>query len=269
MHIVTVVGPYLGFVAVFSFVVAIHELGHFIAAKRCGVPVTEFSLGFPGTPIIWRFGQHKETLFTLRLLPFGGFVRFVDAHTDGDGHDVGDGVGEDIGGEQTFEALPPGKKIAILVAGGAVNLIVGFALLVVGIMGIKGLGLLDSLVMVTDVMKMIVSGTLHTITNFDISGVSGPVGAAVQSQKVMHSGLMPVVALTGLMSFAIGVMNLLPLPGCDGFYICLAAVEGVRGKSISRRTHAIFGAAGFAFLVLLMVTITYNDVVRILTGIGS
>lgn len=266
IHILSTVGPYLGFAAVFSFVVVIHELGHFVAARWCEVPVIEFSLGFPGTPVLWRFWKHNETLFTLRLLPFGGFVRFVDSDTDGD--NVGDDEGEGVGDELTFEGLPPVKKIAILVAGGAVNLVVGFVLLVVGIMGIKELVVLDSVLMVFDVMKMIVAGTFSTIANFDISGVSGPVGAAVQSQKIMHSGVMPVIGLTGLMSFAIGLMNLLPLPGCDGFYIALSGIEAIRGRAISRRTHAIFGAAGFAFIVLLMVTITYNDVVRIFTGTG-
>jgi len=60
------------FIGIISFLVLIHELGHFMAAKKIGVKVEEFGLGLP--PKIWG-KKFKGTEFTLNFLPFGGFVR--------------------------------------------------------------------------------------------------------------------------------------------------------------------------------------------------
>ena len=57
-------------VLVFGSVVFIHEFGHFITAKRAGITVLEFALGMG--PKLWSF-QRGETLYSLRLLPVGGF----------------------------------------------------------------------------------------------------------------------------------------------------------------------------------------------------
>ncbi len=66
----------ISFLVVFSIVVLVHEYGHFIAARRAGVKVYEFSVGFPFSPKIVTLFRNKETEFTLRLLPLGGFVSF-------------------------------------------------------------------------------------------------------------------------------------------------------------------------------------------------
>ena len=55
---------------VFGVLIAVHELGHFLAAKACGVKVNEFSIGMG--PAIFK-KQKRETLYALRCLPFGGF----------------------------------------------------------------------------------------------------------------------------------------------------------------------------------------------------
>lgn len=57
-------------VLIFCAIVVIHEFGHFIVARKCGIDVQEFAIGM-GPVIFKRQGQH--TLFTLRLLPLGGF----------------------------------------------------------------------------------------------------------------------------------------------------------------------------------------------------
>ncbi len=57
---------------VFCTVIVVHELGHFIAAKRCGIYVHEFAIGMG--PAVFK-KQGKETLYTVRLLPIGGYVK--------------------------------------------------------------------------------------------------------------------------------------------------------------------------------------------------
>lgn len=61
------------FILILSFLVVIHEAGHFLAARRNGIKVKEFGLGYP--PRILRLFRFKETLFSLNLIPFGGFVQ--------------------------------------------------------------------------------------------------------------------------------------------------------------------------------------------------
>ena len=61
------------FLVILSFLVFIHELGHFLAAKLVGVFVEEFGLGYP--PRVRKLFRWRETVFTLNALPFGGFVR--------------------------------------------------------------------------------------------------------------------------------------------------------------------------------------------------
>src|SRR4051812_8809724 len=61
------------FLIVIVFLVVIHELGHFFAAKSFGVRVDEFGIGYP--PRARKLFTWKDTLFTLNWLPFGGFVR--------------------------------------------------------------------------------------------------------------------------------------------------------------------------------------------------
>ena len=65
-------GSLLTFLIVLSILVLVHELGHFIAAKRAGVWVEEFGLGLPPRIVGKKIG---ETIFSINLLPFGGFVK--------------------------------------------------------------------------------------------------------------------------------------------------------------------------------------------------
>ena len=97
---------------ILGFLVFIHESGHFIVAKLCKVKVNEFAIGFG--PTIWS-KQGKETKYALRLIPLGGFVNM-------------EGEEERSNKEGSFSNASIPKRIAIVVAGGAVNII--FALIV-------------------------------------------------------------------------------------------------------------------------------------------
>ena len=64
----------IAFILILSFLFLTHELGHFLAAKRVGVPVLEFGIGFP--PAILKL-KRKETTYSLNIIPFGAFVRIL------------------------------------------------------------------------------------------------------------------------------------------------------------------------------------------------
>jgi len=110
-----VIGIIVGLV-VLVFLVAAHELGHAIVAKRNGVVVEEFGIGFP--PRAWAKKLKNGVLFTLNWLPLGGFVKLQGEH------DAADKKGD-------YGAATFWQKTKILFAGVAVNWLIAVVLLTI------------------------------------------------------------------------------------------------------------------------------------------
>jgi len=104
------------FLVVLSALIVVHELGHFIAAKFCGVRVERFSIGFGPVLFSRRFG---ETEFCLALLPLGGYVKMA-----------GEAPEESKGFEWEFTAKKAGQKLGIVLAGPFMNAVLAFVLFV-------------------------------------------------------------------------------------------------------------------------------------------
>lgn len=102
-------------ILMFSFLIFIHEFGHFITAKLFGVKVNEFAIFMGPRLLHWGKG---ETEYSLRLLPIGGFCAM-----EGE-----DGSSED---PRSFTAQAPWKRCIILAAGAFMNFLTGFLILVV------------------------------------------------------------------------------------------------------------------------------------------
>lgn len=100
-------------ILLFSFLIFIHELGHFVAAKLSGVQVNEFAM-FMG-PAIWK-KQKGETLYSIRCIPIGGYCAMEGE--DGDSENP-----------RAFGRAVWWKRLIILVAGAAMNFLAGLALL--------------------------------------------------------------------------------------------------------------------------------------------
>ena len=108
-----------------GILIFVHEFGHFIVAKLCGVRVLRFSLGF-GSPI--GFGRHRlrwergGTEYVVAWVPLGGFVRLLGESIPGEG---GDDAPEalDARPDEFLEAKPVWQKIAIVLAGPMMNLV--------------------------------------------------------------------------------------------------------------------------------------------------
>lgn len=104
-----------GFILFISLVL-VHEWGHFIAAKKNGVHVEEFGLGFP--PKAKSLGVYKGTEYTINWLPLGGFVRLKGEH---------DAATQ----KHSFGAASLKTKVTIMLAGVFMNLVVAYALFVI------------------------------------------------------------------------------------------------------------------------------------------
>ncbi len=100
------------FILILSILIIVHEFGHFIAAKKSGVRVEQFSLGF-GPKIISI--RKKETEYIVCAIPLGGYVKFS-----------GDNLGEYKGNADDFLSQPVFKRFGIIFCGPMLNYLLGF-----------------------------------------------------------------------------------------------------------------------------------------------
>ena len=110
---------------VFGLLIFIHELGHFLCARACGVGVNEFAIGMGPKLISWKSKKYS-TIYTLRLLPIGGFVSMV-------------GEDEESDATNSFGKQSVWKRICIVLAGPVMNILLGFLLMLVLVIGQKTL----------------------------------------------------------------------------------------------------------------------------------
>lgn len=92
--------------------------------------------------------------------------------------------------------------------------------------------------------------------------LSGPVGIAVITGKVARTGILHLLQFVALLSINLAVLNIIPFPALDGGRILFAVVEKVRGRPVRRALEQWTHAVGFALLFLLVLLVTYRDLVR-------
>lgn len=95
----------------------------------------------------------------------------------------------------------------------------------------------------------------------DTTDVAGPVGIITLVGQASRSGWIDVVGLAGLISINLGIMNLLPIPALDGSRIIFLLLEALRGKPVDPEKEAMVHMVGITLLMLLMVVITYKDII--------
>ena len=100
---------------VFGLIIFVHELGHFLAARAAGIRVLEFAMGFGPKLVGWR---RKETDYSLRLLPLGGYCKF-------------EGEDESSGDPRAFNNAPVWKRFLSIFAGPAMNFVLAYLTLAV------------------------------------------------------------------------------------------------------------------------------------------
>ncbi|HEU4437390.1 MAG TPA: RIP metalloprotease RseP [candidate division Zixibacteria bacterium] len=341
---------------VLGLLVFVHELGHFLAAKRAGVRVERFSLGFPPKLIGKKIG---ETEYMISWLPLGGYVKLA-----------GESLEEEESNQPySLQAKPAWVKAIIFAAGPLMNFITAFVLLwgvfyvsgdvetdkskiVIGtvapgspaeqagikpgdvILSLNGerIGRFDSLAekvysmpgapvevvwasgndtiqktLVT--MKeesynekgdkifigrigiqqaftrkpvgFLTAGERAGITTvaftgqvvrfvkglftreFSLKSVGGPVFISKIAGQEASRGFSSLLFFTALLSVNLALLNLFPIPALDGGHLLFLAIEGVIRRPISLKVRALVTQVGFGLLLLLIVFVTYNDVMRL------
>lgn len=98
----------------------------------------------------------------------------------------------------------------------------------------------------------------------DFTQVAGPVGIVGMVDDAAAFGLTALLTFTAIISLNLAVINLLPFPALDGGRLVFVAIEAVTGKDIPAEWAGRINLVGFALLLLLMILVTYNDILNLL-----
>jgi len=113
--------------------------------------------------------------------------------------------------------------------------------------------------------KMIIAYIVQMITGKMPVELSGPVAVAQVIGEGARQGISNLLSLTGILSIQFGILNLLPIPALDGGQLAVLTFEGIRRKPLDSEKKGWIQLTGFALLMALMIAVTYQDIVRILT----
>lgn len=109
-------------------------------------------------------------------------------------------------------------------------------------------------------LKMLVTG------QFKLDDLGGPVRTADITAEIARKGIVQLTSWTALLSLYLGIFNLLPVPALDGSRLIFLGLEAVRRKPIDPNKESMVHFVGFAMLMLLMLVVTYNDILRLVRG---
>jgi regulator of sigma E protease len=233
---------YVAVVFVVGLLIAIHEYGHLLAAKLCGIPVKRFSVGFGPKALEFK---HAETSYWLSWIPLGGYVLPAIEPDD-------------------FHELPEYKRIVFSLGGPIANVIAAF-------MGLLLLGLAQFNLPVSAAASFAVTqlwtGLQQQISGLstlwaDVGQVSGIVGIVAVGGTQFGSTLASLLTFSVMINLSLAVMNLLPLPPLDGGRILFCVLGKIYRPVV--KVEASVTLAGWAMVLVLMLYATVQDVGRIL-----
>ena len=118
---------------------------------------------------------------------------------------------------------------------------------------------------VADLLEQMVKIIFYLITGkLSLSNLSGPVGIYNIVGESAKAGLINIVYLIAYLCVNVGFINLIPLPAFDGGRAFFLIIEKITGKKINPKVENTIHTIGFVLLMVLMVAITYNDIMRLI-----
>lgn len=340
------------FIIILGSIVLVHEFGHFIFAKFCGVYVYEFALGM-GPKLFSKKG--KETEYTIRAIPIGGFCQMAGEDLDSDKE-------KKIPKERQLQSKSAFQRFLIMFFGPANNFI--FAILILFFIALiwggtsmdpkvagvdkgypaiqAGIEKGDTIVKIDnhkistndDLTLYLAVANPNTKTKIQvkkdngdiktykikpkkvkvskdytykygltieqkrthgfinsikytfrktgsifkqmavtvgylftggikITQLSGPVGIYNVVGASSKTGIANILYLVAFLSINVGFINLIPLPAFDGGHILFIIIEKIKGSPVKPETENMIHTIGLFLLMLLMVYITFNDILKL------
>ncbi len=233
----------------------VHELGHFILAKKFGVKVEEFAVGYPPRLLSKRIG---ETVYSLNLLPFGAFVKIAGEQKSVEDH-------------RSFSKKPLWQR-ALIIFGGALSFWVLAAVLlsIVAWLGVEGITWYEApargLLACGELTFLIVKGLSMALVNAfrglpTGAQMVGPVGVFSLFTEASQQGLVYFLYFISVISLHLAVINLLPIPALDGGKLLFLAIEKIKGSPVNEKVEQRITGFFFALLLVLMAWLTVKDII--------
>lgn len=271
------------FLAVLVVIVVVHEFGHYAVARRCGMRPVEFFVGFG--PTIWARRNPGGLRWGLKAFPLGGYVKIP-----------GMGPSEEVEASLepfTYRAASRPRRMAVILAGSAANLVLAVTLVWLFAMTnpsldpgpVRALSGSVSLTAEVAVDTVTAMGRLVTGAGDYVRSVSSgeapsqrmvsAVGGAQLTEGLLQQHWSRLLLLAGLFSTSIGVLNLLPLLPLDGGHAAVVAVESVLSRvrrcpryRLDPRRFTPVAVVVVVLLLVLGATSMYVDLVHPLTLTG-
>jgi regulator of sigma E protease len=232
---------YVAVIFIVGLVIAIHEYGHLLAAKWCGIPVERFSIGFG--PKLFGF-RRGETSYWLSIVPIGGYVLpALDANA--------------------FRRLPLRKNILFALGGPVANVAAAY----LGLIAFGGLqfnlSAFDAVSFATTRLWLDLQLMVQAIATLfsgmgELSGIVGIVAIGASQFGSTAAGLL---AFSVAINLNLALFNLLPFPPLDGGRIAFSLLEKIYQPLY--RIQAPVTLAGWVLMLLLMVYATIQDLGRL------
>ncbi len=208
------------------------------------------------------------------ILP-GDVILSVDEHPIQDFDDLGNAIQTKLDEEISVLLLRNDKEIEVTLiprshppkGHGAIGISIGWATTHTAIrqyppweaIAMGGKLLLDTPKMLGDFIVSVSQDPSHALV--------GPVGAAQVTGEMLKYGVSVVVGLAGSLSIGLALFNILPIPPLDGGGAALAIIESIRrGKRLSEKSERLLYTMGTLILLGIFVMVTYNDILRIISG---
>ncbi len=259
-------------IAFLGVVVTTHEAGHFFVAKKAGMKPTEFYWGFG--PEIISFSK-DGCRYGLKVLSLGGYVRLEGMTSDSE-------LPEGFAEEDTFRAATPTGRLLTILGGPFVNFGVAIAAftaaeLMAGASLVQSVkqGFYSTYFMIAETIRMF--STLFTNLGSYADSIFGDVNEAPTramsvvaqaeaSEAFLQQGPVGIFFWLGILSAAIGIVNLLPLPPLDGAHALAAIVDGITRRFTKKPEYAFnmkrlvpLAYANIAFLILFSISALIMD----------
>jgi regulator of sigma E protease len=117
-----------------------------------------------------------------------------------------------------------------------------------------------------DTTEAIFKGFKQLISKFNMDDIGGPVRTFEVTGQIAQQGIQYLTYWAAILSLYLGIFNLLPIPALDGSRLAFLGVEALRGKPVDPGREGMVHFVGFALLFLLMIAVTYNDILRLISG---
>ena len=225
-----------------SLIITLHELGHLLAAKRMGIPIARFSVGFG--PKLWGF-KIGETEYWLSMFPCGGYV--LPALED----------------EDAFEKIPLRRRVVFNLGGPVANILGAFVCL--SLVNALKLGFsVDSVIYLPleQICQMALQiGTAIPLLFSQPENLSGIVGIVAAGGAYVGLSFVKLLQFSVLLNVNLAVFNLLPILPLDGGKIVMGLLRKIYQPL--RRLEVPLTVGGWVLLAGLMLYATALDLARV------